>query len=404
MTGSLEIRPFGPDDDIEAELDLRRRAFGPVSAARLPGWTADVQRSIDAGELFGVFDGPQLVASARYLNLRQWWLGRSMPMAGVAGVKVAPEERGRGVGRALMTRLIDEIVGRGYPVSVLFPATVQLYRSLGWEIAGGQYETVLRARDLMTMVSPDPVVGATESDPGSVRRATPSDAAAVVDVLGAVHGALRDCGPTTSEPAVVADWLDDEDHFAYLADDGFLSYRWGDGEHELKVEYVAAASAPTMRALWRILASHASTTRSVRATLGPDDAIDRMTHERSAAIRRTDIWMLRVFDPVTAIEARGFPAGVTMAAEFELADQVVPENCGRWRLEVSDGSGKLAAVPASHRDPALRLGARGLAALFAGVSAGTLRRAGLVAGGAAAMDEALDAAFACRSPFMLYDF
>ena len=37
--------------------------------------------------------------------MRQWWYGRAVPMAGVAGVKVAPEDRGRGVGRAVMTAL-----------------------------------------------------------------------------------------------------------------------------------------------------------------------------------------------------------------------------------------------------------------------------------------------------------
>jgi GNAT superfamily N-acetyltransferase len=40
-------------------------------------------------------------------DMRQWWYGRPVPMAGVAGVKVAPEYRGQGVGRALMTALTD---------------------------------------------------------------------------------------------------------------------------------------------------------------------------------------------------------------------------------------------------------------------------------------------------------
>jgi len=102
-----------------------------------------VERSIRAGELLGAFDGARLIGSARYHPMRQWWRGRSVPMAGVAGVKVAPEERGRGVGRALMMSLIPDMGRRGYPVSALYPATVPLYRSLGWEFAGGNYETAV---------------------------------------------------------------------------------------------------------------------------------------------------------------------------------------------------------------------------------------------------------------------
>ncbi len=46
------------------------------------------------------------MAAAAFHDMRQWWHGRALPMAGVGGVKVAPEQRGRGVGRALMTELL----------------------------------------------------------------------------------------------------------------------------------------------------------------------------------------------------------------------------------------------------------------------------------------------------------
>ena len=77
-------------------------------------------------------------------DMRQWWHGRAVPMAGVGGVKVAPEQRGRGTGRALMTEVLRVIADRGYPLSVLYPATAPLYRSLGWELAGGLYRGLIR--------------------------------------------------------------------------------------------------------------------------------------------------------------------------------------------------------------------------------------------------------------------
>src|ERR1700724_2566127 len=116
-------RPAGPAADFGPELDLARRAFGPFGekarARRL-----DVVRAAAAdGRYFPVFDGPDVVASALYYDLRQWWHGRSLAVAGVASVKVAPEHRGRGLGGALVTGLLPEIAGRRYPLAVLYPAT-----------------------------------------------------------------------------------------------------------------------------------------------------------------------------------------------------------------------------------------------------------------------------------------
>ena len=105
--------------------------------------------------MLGAFDGGRLVGSARFHQMRQWWHGRSMPMAGVGGVKVAPEYRGRGVGRALMNGLIPELVARGYPVSTLYPATAPLYRSLGWELAGARHETTVPMPALARLLAPD---------------------------------------------------------------------------------------------------------------------------------------------------------------------------------------------------------------------------------------------------------
>ena len=87
--------------------------------------------------------------------MRQWWLGRAIPCAGIASVKVAPEYRGGGIGRRLMTALLDAVAERGYPLSALYPATMPIYRSLGWELAGGMYVATVPARSLRTLMAPD---------------------------------------------------------------------------------------------------------------------------------------------------------------------------------------------------------------------------------------------------------
>lgn len=336
------------------------------------------------------------MGSARYHLMQQWWCGRSMPMAAVAGVKVAPEERGRGVGTAMMARMLRDVADRGYPVSTLYPATAPLYRSFGWEIAGGKYETVVPARSLATLIGPDESVPAgpdPKAQPPALRRATPDDSADIVAVKGLVHASLRHCGPNTREPWELRDWLADPEHFAYLADDGFLSYRWARHADELDVEELIAASAATARALWQILASHSTMATRIRACLAPDDPVHVLSREPDAELHRTESWMLRIVDGEAAIAARGFPAGVSVSVPLEVADPVLPVNAGGWRLEVAGGKGSLQRAGNAAAAGALRLGARGLAALFAGSAIGPLRLAGLAAGGDPAADDALEAAF-----------
>ena len=172
------------------------------------------------------------MAAARYHDMIQWWHGRPVPMAGVASVMVAPEERGRGTGRALMRALLGVISDRGYPVSALYPATLALYRSLGWEIAGGLSHLAIPARSLRSLVPAD--AARPREDPPArtagtqprMRRCGPGDAAEVLAVIGRVHQALRDCGPNTRDESAVGRWLGDEHRFAYLARDGFVVYRW----------------------------------------------------------------------------------------------------------------------------------------------------------------------------------
>jgi hypothetical protein len=85
-----------------------------------------------------------------------------------------------------------------------------------------------------------------------------------------------------------------------------------------------------------------------------------------------------------------------------VTDPQLPGNSGDWRLEVSGGAAALTrARPGSAA--ALRLGARGLAALYAGTPLATLRLAGLAAGGTPDADAALDAAFAA-TPYMTDSF
>ena len=129
--------------------------------------------------------------------------------------------------------------------------------------------------------------------------------------------------------------------------------------------------------------------------------------ERDATIAKRSMWMLRLVDAPSAIAARGFPPAVSVSVPLEVRDEARPGNAGRWQLTVDDGKGALVAdgavSSAAAAAGALTIGPRGLAALYAGTPAGTLRRSGLASGGSPDDDAALDAAFAATA-YMLDDF
>jgi predicted acetyltransferase len=392
----VEIRYVVPEDRDDL-LDLRARAFGRLSAAERDSTLPRLRRDIVEERVLGVYDGGRLIASGRYLPMAQWWHGRAVPMGGVASVYVAPEERGQGVGARLSAALIELLGERGMPLSVLYPATVPIYRRVGYELAGVSHWFSFTADALRTLAG----------EPVKLRRAVPDDAAEIVAVLRRVHAAAGDCGPV-DRGAVRLRWeLEDPDVFAYLADDGFLAYHWNDDNSELVVRRAVAGSAHTARALWAVVGSGSSIAKTVRAHISPHDPVLWLVRDLASRPRmRQERWMLRLVDAPAAIAGRGFPAGVSAEVTLVVDDPLRPANAGSWRLTVAGGRGALERLKAgSAPADAVRVGAQGLAALYAGIPTATLSRSGLLDGGGTgtAGIAALDAVFAA-TPFMLDEF
>jgi predicted acetyltransferase len=395
----IVVRSLTAGDSQADHLDLSIRAFGPHDETILRAMADPV---IADGGALAAFDGDRMVGTALYHDMRQWWLGKAVPMAGVSGVAVAPEYRGRGVGRGLMTALTSLMAARGYPLSVLYPATTHIYRQLGWELAGARYEAKLPARSLLGLPKPAGPMPA-------IRRPGPDDTAEVLAVIAAAHEQARDCGPISWDEHSMRRWLTapgeyaDSHKYAFLTPDGFAAYRWR-GNDEIYVDRVCATSAETTLALWSVIASHSSVADTVVAQVAPGDPLWWLLREQDAALSERDPWMLRLLDAPAAIAARGFRA-VDIDVPLQVTDEQRPRNTGRWNLTVrSSGQAQLTRTDAgASAQPALVLGARGLAALYAGTPVSTLRRAGLASGGSPGSDAALDGAFAA-APFMLDGF
>ena len=373
--------------DLDAAFDIRARSFGPVPETAQSQWKRLAET--DIAQIFGVYDGARLVGCARYHRFTQWWCGRAVPMAGVAGVVVSPEDRGRGVGQLLMTEALARVAEAGFPLSALYPQTVPLYRRLGWEIAGVYNRVTIPGEALRTI----------PAEPVKLRRVGAEDTPEIMETIRRVHVANRDSGPIEFPEHVVRFWMEKDEPFAYLAEDGYLEYSW-QGHDTLDVESVFATSERTSRALWGLVGSGASVTRTVRAVIAPHDPVRWFTQEAVVQPDNPRVWMLRVVDAAAAIAARGFPPGVTVEAVVAVDDRERPGNRGPWRLHIAAGVGTLVPEPAA-ADP-LTLTAGGFAALYAGSPLSALRVAGLASGGDVAADALLDAAFAANAYLLDY--
>ncbi|HEX6327442.1 MAG TPA: GNAT family N-acetyltransferase [Jiangellaceae bacterium] len=382
---SVEIRDCVVDD-LDAALDVRTRSFGPISASAAEQWRSMQERAIDEGRLLAAYDGRRLVAISRITAFRQWWHGEAMPMAGIGGVVVAPEYRGSGVGRQLMTSTLRRAADHGYPLSALYPTTAPPYRAVGFELAGRQH-FVTAPSDAVRTIAPASRV--------AVRRVGPDDVAGVMATVGRVHARHLDCGPIEWPSHDVAEWLGEDETFAYLADDGFVAYRW-DGSKALAVDVIVGESADTVRSLWALVGSGSSVARTIRACVPPDDSVRLLTRDLTVTTEKDVWWLLRVVDAPAAVAARGFPRGVEVGVPVTVADPLLTDNSGDWLMQVKDGRGQL--VPGN--GGGLGLTANGLAALFAGTRVSRLRQAGLATGGDPGLDGMLDAAFAATA-FML---
>jgi predicted acetyltransferase len=383
---SLSVRDLTADD-FDAVLSVQSRSFGVMSPTRREEWKLARRTAAEERRMLGVVDGDRLVAASRVWDFGQWWRGRVVPMGGIAGVIVDPAYRGRGTATLMMRAVIDRCHLQGLVVSALYASAPAVYRKVGYEFGGARHRYSFRADDLRRL------------GPLSVptRRATAGDAERLLELVALARRRSSESGPLVWPLREVRRWLDEEETFAYLADEGFVVYRWSGSD--LTVDELIALSPDTTRTLWSLVGSGASIAERVHAYVAPHDPIHLLLGREAAKAAEVQRWMVRLIDAPVAIAARGWPADVAVDTPIRLEDMDVPDNSGSWRLQVSDGAAKL--VPERDGVDALRLGSRGMAALYAGTPVAMLRLAGLATGGSPDADAQLDAAFGGSAPFML---
>ncbi|MEV6693762.1 GNAT family N-acetyltransferase [Micromonospora sp. NPDC051196] len=356
-------------DDLPATWQLGRLTFGSDPQPPPHPSTPPAGRTS-----YGAFDPVgNLLGKAVDLHDDQWWTGRTVPAASVAGVAITPEGRGTGIARALLRALLHGAHERGAAISTLFATTTGPYRALGWDVTGQ-----LRTLDLPTTALPRH-----QRPPHlTVRAGTPADLPATTDLYQRVahhrNGLLTRTHPRfTTGDELPYDGLTLVEHDNTLV--GYAGWTRGRGygpDAVLTIEDILATTADAARALIGVLASWHSVTPTVRITPLPGDAISAQLPLELARQHEHDTWMHRPVDIVRAVETRGWPAHTRGQITFTLTDDLADWNTGTWHLTVADGHAHL------HRTTTqadLHLTVRGFARLYtATATARTLAEAGLL--------------------------
>jgi len=310
-----------------------------------------------------------VVGALLEIPMGQYFGGRAVPMMGVAGVAIVPEERGAGAATALMRSMLEKARGRGFAISCLYPATHTLYRRVGYEVAGSRFsvsydpraQDVPRVRDVLLR----------ESD------GLPEEARALYMRLARhVPGALER-GPYI--------WVRLEKPRGYADAKAFLVYRAQRLEGYVSFAHIGAAGATQIlvfdlcaetveaaRAIVRFLGEYRSLASRV-TWYGPSaDVFTHVLPERFFDVAVEGSFMLRVIDPARAFASRGYPRLADGSLTFAIEDATF--GASTHRVTVADGG---ATVGAASGAPDVRLAERGLAALYSGFHpAGVLRALG----------------------------
>ena len=391
---AYDVRLMRPDERPVA-WEMVRIAFGARREIP-PWWSGDRPGRLD----WAVFDDAgRMVAKATDRHQGHWFGGRLVPASGIAGVIVAPELRGTGLARLVLTHLLHAARERGAAIATLFRTAPGLYRRLGCEEVGARTWTEVPAAALATVPRPEGF---------ELRAAAAGDVPAAQELFRemarAGNGIMERAAPLvdTSPEAVLAEV--DGITLAVAPDgsiDGYASWdREGGYDYtgRLRVVDLVGRTADATRALLAMLGTWVTVTPQIVMRLPEPDPAPLLAPFAGTRVDMRDPWMLRVIDAPAAVAARGWPPHLSGAVDLLIEDETCPWNAGPHRLVLEGGTGRLEPGGSG----AVRLSVRGLAVLYAGAaSPAVLRRADLLDGGDAESDAFLGAAGAGPPPALL---
>jgi predicted acetyltransferase len=349
---------------------------------------SDQDRSVFEPERsLAVFDGDAVVATTGIFSRDLSIPGAVVPAAHVTMVSVLATHRRRGLLNRMMRRQLRDVADAGRePIAVLWASEEAIYGRYGYGPASWQIAIDADTREVRLP---------TTAPSGRLRLVAPHDA---VETLSHVYDTVRPRRPGFSSrpgewwPHRLTDIERHRDgassrrcvlHETAEGVTGYALYRvkknWDDTgpNAEVRVEELVAADPAARAELWRFLFDLDLSRRISAWALPVDEPLFHWV-DNPRRLDRTygSALYVRVVNLPTALAARRYAAPVDLV--FEVTDELLPENAGRWRLT---GDAEKARCERTTEPADLTLGIRELgAAYLGGTPLGYLASAGLVEG------------------------
>lgn len=332
--GRLTVRPAEPAD-IPVLADLWDEAF--------PGERPPEQRAreLEEGGTYGgletawvgELEGGRLAGAFRAYAFRVHLFGRLFPALGVGAVGVAPDQRRRGVGEALVREALDVGRSRGDAMALLYPMRAAFYERVGFSLVGELHRYRFPPANLPLFPRRDEVHRLRADDLDRLQefhaRAAPGSPGALERSEAMWRDLLRPprraygLGDPLEGYAVVEPYREEEE----------------DGPR-LYVRELVATEPDAYQGLLGWLSTQRDPWTEVIYDALPGEAFHRVLQEARppGGERARGLWfptarilrgpMARILDPEATL---GSDVGLGDGAVLPLVDPVFPENSGLWR-------------------------------------------------------------------------
>jgi predicted acetyltransferase len=387
---TFQIRPV-TEDELPAFQYVDQQAFNgrPDSPRSRANWLA----RLELDRTLGAFDGTTLAGVTGVYSFRMRVPGAMAAVAGVSMVAVLPSHRRRGALTGMMRRQLGDIAERGEAVAALFAAETEIYGRYGYGRASWQLFLKLgRGHGRLAAAAPaDPALRLRIAEPRSAH----AEMGKVYELAMAERPGLyartepwwerltHDPDSDTDPPmrCVLAEDDSGPRGYALFTSEGRGELGTFLPDGVLDVSEAIATDPAATAALWADLLSRDLIT-TFRLHMRPvdDPLLDLLADSRLGRPQLSDGLWIRLVDVGKALSQRRYACPVDLV--IEVADELCPQNQGRWRLTAAttsapagfSGTCERTTAPADLVLPVRALGA----AYLGGTRLGPLAAAGLV--------------------------